>query len=420
MHLELSGYDDLYRFSIERPADFWREVWSFCGIRGEMGERVIADLDKMPGARFFPDARLNFADNLLRRRDAAPAIIFNGEGARSIAEPRGAVRRSRAVCGCASRRRIRPGDRVAGYMPNLPETIVAALGAAAVGAVWSSCSPDFGVQGVLDRFGQIEPRVLVRRRRLFLWRARATTCWRGSPRSSRALPSVEHTVIVALRRTPAADLRACRGAGRGASGSAARDVAEARVRVATVQPSSLHPVFLRHDGRSEMHRPRRRRDAHSASERAPAALRHSARRSCLLLHDLRLDDVELARDRRWHRKPRCCSTTDRRFIRPATCSLILPTRPGMTLFGTSAKYIDALEQSRSVADRDPPARDRADDDFDGLAAGAARASRLSTSTSSAISISPRSPEAPTSSAALSAGFRSHPSGEEKSRRARSA
>ena len=80
LDLEISGYEDLYRFSIDRPADFWREVWSFSGIRGEMGERVIVDLDRMPGARFFPDARLNFADNLLRRRDCAPAIIFNGEG----------------------------------------------------------------------------------------------------------------------------------------------------------------------------------------------------------------------------------------------------------------------------------------------------------------------------------------------------
>ena len=78
--LGLSGYEDLYRFSIDRPADFWREVWSFCGIRGEMGERVVVDLDKVPGARFFPDARLNFAENVLRRRDSAPAIIFNGEG----------------------------------------------------------------------------------------------------------------------------------------------------------------------------------------------------------------------------------------------------------------------------------------------------------------------------------------------------
>src|SRR3989337_3254955 len=80
--VEASGYDALYRFSIDRPADFWQSVWEFCGIRGHMGTRVVVDLDKMPGARFFPDARLNFAENLLRLRDDTPALIFNGEGQR--------------------------------------------------------------------------------------------------------------------------------------------------------------------------------------------------------------------------------------------------------------------------------------------------------------------------------------------------
>src|ERR1043165_6328481 len=78
----LSDYNDLYRFSIERPTDFWRQVWTFGAIRGEMGTRIVDNLDKMPGARFFPDARLNFAENVLRRRDDGPAIIFNGEGRR--------------------------------------------------------------------------------------------------------------------------------------------------------------------------------------------------------------------------------------------------------------------------------------------------------------------------------------------------
>jgi acetoacetyl-CoA synthetase len=193
--LQISRYEDLYRFSIDRPADFWREVWSFSGIRGEMGERVIVDLDRMPGARFFPDARLNFADNLLRRRDSAPAIIFNGEGrGRSLshAELYAEVARFAAALRSAG---IRPGDRVAGYMPNLPETIVAALGAAAVGAVWSSCSPDFGVQGVLDRFGQIEPRVLIAADGYF-YGGKSHDVLARLAEISRALPSLEHTVIV--------------------------------------------------------------------------------------------------------------------------------------------------------------------------------------------------------------------------------
>jgi len=189
-------YEDVYRFSIGEPTEFWRLVWQFCGIRGVMGERVVVDLDRMPGARFFPDARLNFAENVLRRRDDATAIVFNGEGRRrrilTHAQLFDAVERFAAAL---RRVGIRPGDRIAGYLPNMPETIIAAVGAAAIGAVWSSCSPDFGVQGVLDRFGQIEPRVLVGVDGYFS--AGKTHDMR--PRLAevaRALTTVEHTVVV--------------------------------------------------------------------------------------------------------------------------------------------------------------------------------------------------------------------------------
>ncbi len=195
-----STYDDLYRFSIDRPADFWREVWTFCGIRGEMGGRIVDGLDRMPGARFFPDARLNFAENLLRRLDRTPAIVFNGEGRRrelthaELAADVGRVASALRSLG------IRAGDRVAAYMPNLPETIIAALGAAAIGAVWSSCSPDFGVQGVLDRFGQIEPRVLIAADGYFFAGKRHDVMPRLE-QIVRALPSVEQTVIVSYAGT---------------------------------------------------------------------------------------------------------------------------------------------------------------------------------------------------------------------------
>jgi acetoacetyl-CoA synthetase len=155
-------YAALYDFSLSRMEDFWRLMWQFGGMRGAMGERIVDNAAAMPGATFFPDARLNFAENLLRRRDEAPAIIFKGEGQRTrtmtFAELSNEVT---AFAAGLKRAGIRPGDRVAGYVPNVPEAVVAALGAAAVGAVWSSCSPDFGVRGVLDRFGQIEPRILV-------------------------------------------------------------------------------------------------------------------------------------------------------------------------------------------------------------------------------------------------------------------
>jgi acetoacetyl-CoA synthetase len=155
-------YATLYPFSCNRLDDFWRLVWEFCGVIGTMGERVVEHADRMPGARFFPDATLNFAENLLREPSDRPAIIFNGEGRRHRTLSHAELRSQVMAFATALRRAgIQPGDRIAGYLPNLPETIVAAVGAAAIGAVWSSCSPDFGVQGVLDRFGQIEPRLLV-------------------------------------------------------------------------------------------------------------------------------------------------------------------------------------------------------------------------------------------------------------------
>ncbi|MEN3339764.1 MAG: acetoacetyl-CoA synthetase [Acidobacteriota bacterium] len=194
--IDLPDYGALYDFSINQPAEFWRAVWSFCDIRGEMGERAVIDLDRMPGARFFPDARLNFAANLLRRRDDSPALIFNGEGQRKSTITHAQLysqvtRFAKALLNAG----IEPGDRIAGYMPNLPETIAAALGGAAVGAVWSSCSPDFGVQGVLDRFGQIAPRVLVTPDAYFYGGKLHTVLPRLAALLD-GLPSVERTVVV--------------------------------------------------------------------------------------------------------------------------------------------------------------------------------------------------------------------------------
>ncbi|HXF67578.1 MAG TPA: acetoacetate--CoA ligase [Burkholderiales bacterium] len=155
-------YGELHRWSIAQPEQFWQSVWSFCGVIAERrGETVLVDGDKMPGARWFPEARLNFAENLLRRRDRGTAIVFWGEdrvkSRLTYAELYHEVSRLALALQEAG---VKPGDRVAGYLPNLPGAVIAMLAAASLGATWSSCSPDFGVQGVLDRFGQIEPRVL--------------------------------------------------------------------------------------------------------------------------------------------------------------------------------------------------------------------------------------------------------------------
>ena len=202
------GYPELYQFSIDRPEDFWRLMWEFGGIRGTMGERVVADLDRMPGATFFPDATLNFTENLLVRRDDGPALIFKGEDratrSMSWAELHDAVVRFAVAL---QREGVRPGDRVAGYLPNIPETIVAALGAAAIGAVWSSCSPDFGVQGVVDRFGQIQPVILVGVDG-YSYVGKRHDCTGRVAEVVKALPSVRRTVLVPYLGTPInADIR---------------------------------------------------------------------------------------------------------------------------------------------------------------------------------------------------------------------
>jgi acetoacetyl-CoA synthetase len=157
------GYDALWRWSIANREAFWRAIWAYGGVIGEgPGARGIVDDDRMPGARFFPDARLNFARNLLRRNDDTIALIFRGEDKvrreMSWRDLNAAVGRLHHALKAAG---VGRGDRVAAQLPNMPEAIVAMLATASLGAVWSSCSPDFGVQGVLDRFGQIEPKVLI-------------------------------------------------------------------------------------------------------------------------------------------------------------------------------------------------------------------------------------------------------------------
>jgi acetoacetyl-CoA synthetase len=158
---QLSTYQALHEFSVRDRAGFWSLVWDQCGVIGDKGEALVTDPDRMPGARFFPGARLNYAENLLRESGGGPAIIFQSETGAERTLSWDALRDLVARMVTAYRARgIGPGDRVAAMLPNLPEAVAAMLAAAAVGAVWCSCSPDFGVRGVLDRFAQIEPKLL--------------------------------------------------------------------------------------------------------------------------------------------------------------------------------------------------------------------------------------------------------------------
>ncbi|MER8733847.1 acetoacetate--CoA ligase [Mesorhizobium sp. M1227] len=157
-----SSYADLHRWSIDDRETFWSLVWDFCGIVGDKGERVLVDGNKMPGATFFPEAKLNFAENLLKKTGLGDAIVFRGE---DKVERRLSWNELHALTSRLQQLflslKVKKGDRIAAMMPNMPETVAAMLAAASIGAVWSSCSPDFGEQGVLDRFGQIEPVVFI-------------------------------------------------------------------------------------------------------------------------------------------------------------------------------------------------------------------------------------------------------------------
>ncbi|MGL4590339.1 MAG: acetoacetate--CoA ligase [Aestuariivirga sp.] len=161
--LRLTGFRDTLRFSVEQPEAFWSLLWDFCGVRAETrGSRVLVDGGRMPGARFFPDARLNYAENLLVKSDDSDALVFRGEDKvarrmswRELNARVAQMHRALAAAG------IGPGDRVCAVVPNMPESIVSFVAVASLGAIWSSCSPDFGERGILDRFGQIEPRLLI-------------------------------------------------------------------------------------------------------------------------------------------------------------------------------------------------------------------------------------------------------------------
>ncbi len=186
----------LHAWSVAQPAAFWSEVWDFCGVVGDKGKIAVEHLDRMPGARWFPEARLNFAQNLLRGVGDARALIFCNENGhvRSVtfAELRDEVS---VVAQALAAAGVGVGDRVGAYLPNMPEAIVTMLATSSLGAVWSSCSPDFGASGVLDRFGQIGPKVLITvdayqyNQKPFDMRDKVREVLSG-------LPTVERTVVV--------------------------------------------------------------------------------------------------------------------------------------------------------------------------------------------------------------------------------
>jgi len=162
-NLSLADFQELHAWSVEHSAEFWSLLWDYADIKCEKrGGVVLENAELMPGARWFSEAKLNFAENLLRQDAASDALMFKGEEGdmRTMSRPE-LYQQVRAVASALRKAGVGVGDRVAGFMPNIPESLIAMLASSSIGAVWSSCSPDFGINGVMDRFGQIEPKVLI-------------------------------------------------------------------------------------------------------------------------------------------------------------------------------------------------------------------------------------------------------------------
>jgi acetoacetyl-CoA synthetase len=159
--LSISDYDALYQWSLDQKETFWSEIWDFCEIIGDKGERILLGGENIESAQWFPDASLNFAENLLRKRNSEIAIYFRAEDQVEFTLTyKELYAQVASVAAWLKNKGLNPGDRVAAYLPNIPEAVVAMLAATSLGAVWTSTSPDFGEDSVIDRFGQTEPRFL--------------------------------------------------------------------------------------------------------------------------------------------------------------------------------------------------------------------------------------------------------------------
>ena len=340
----IPDYPALYAWSIAAPERFWQSVWSFTGVIAERrGEQVLEHPERMPGARWFPQARLNFAENLLRRRDEATALVFWGEDRvrrrwsyRELYERVACLRQALVDLGVGT------GDRVAAYLPNLPEAIAALLATSSLGAVWSSCSPDFGVQGVVDRFGQIAPKVLFATDGYY-YNGKVHDCLQRLSEIAPRLPGLEHVVLVPYtrERRPLAGL----------PGAVRLDEFLARYRPEPIVFPRLpfdHPLYVLFS---------------SGTTGVPKCIVHGAGGTLLQhLKEHRLHTDISSRDRLFYYTT--CGWMMWNWLVSGLASgatLLLydgsPFYPGpevlfdyadaegMTIFGTSAKYIDAVHKS---------------------------------------------------------------------------
>jgi len=336
-----ADYDGLHRFSVDRMEEFWAAVWDYCDVVAKTrGDAILINPDKMPGARFFPDALLNFSENLLRRRDDGTALVFRSEDKierastwKELYDDVSRVARGLAQLG------VKPGDRCAGFVPNAPEAVIAMLGSAAVGGVWTSCSPDFGTQGVLDRFGQVEPTVLFACDGYYYNGVWQDTLGRVAE-IVHGLRSVERVVIFSIRDT-VPDLSGIPGAVSWADFVGGEDAGE----IDFVHLPFGHPLYIMYS---------------SGTTGVPKCIVHSAGGTLLKhLEEQRLQS-DIKRDDRvfyfttcgwmmwnWMVSALACEATlvlydGSPFAPSASVLFDYADAAGVTFFGTSAKYIDAL------------------------------------------------------------------------------
>ena len=324
-HSNSSGYARLHRWSIEKPDEFWQSVWDFCGIvASRPAERVVGDFDRFPGTRWFPGARLNFAENLLRYRDDRRALVFWNEAGfqRSLtfAELYAAVARTAAVL---KERGVKSGDRIAG---------IAAQHARGGHRHARGGEPGGDLVIVLARFRRAgRGRPLQPDRTEDSRRGRRLRVRRPALRFARAAANgpAAATVGPACHRHSLLERAAGPGGNRSSAALARRDRSAAadgpRVRAVAVRSSALHLVFIGNDGPAQVHRAHGRRRADPTPKRTRAALRPASRGRVDLLHHMRLDDVELAGERPGSRQLRWCSSTDLRCRPRRTFSSICAT-----------------------------------------------------------------------------------------------
>ncbi len=192
----ISNYNELYEWSVSNIEEFWKLIWDFSGvIHSKPYERILSER-KMPGAKWFEGAELNFAENLLRFRNDNIAIISYREGLPKVSLTYNELYQNVSSCVIALKNLgVKKGDRIAGFITNIPEAIIAMLAATSIGAVWSSCSPDFGLQGVLDRFSQIEPKVLFAIES-YQYNGKENNCIEKIKQISESIPSIEKIILI--------------------------------------------------------------------------------------------------------------------------------------------------------------------------------------------------------------------------------